>query len=109
MVGGRIAAAVPPADSLSALLVRRLHLVPFVFDDALLRARAILTPRHTGLAAVLAAHVLTALQIIRLRRCLSPPYNFKGNALGLSLFLRRNGPLTSESRGARSYRVRYGS
>jgi len=49
------------ADMLSALFVCRLLLPFFVPNDALLSRAAILRLGHTRLAAVLAAHILTAL------------------------------------------------
>jgi len=60
----RVVAAIFPADVLSTRLVRRLFLSPFVANDALLRRAFILRPRHACLAAMLAAHVLPAFQIV---------------------------------------------
>jgi hypothetical protein len=49
---------------LSPLFVRRLFLSLLVANDALLRRVAVFRFRHAGLAAMLAAHVLLAFQII---------------------------------------------
>ena len=63
-VARRIAAAIRPAGLLSAIFVRRLLLAFVVPHNALLRPRAVLRRAHACLSAVLAAHVLTAFQIV---------------------------------------------
>ena len=63
-VARRIIAAVLPADMLSARFVRRLFLAFLVANDALLRRASVLRLRHACLAAMLAAHVPFAFQIV---------------------------------------------
>jgi hypothetical protein len=60
----RIIAPIFSADVLSARFVRRLFLAFLVANDALLRWASVLGPRHAGLAAMLAAHVPFAFQIV---------------------------------------------
>jgi hypothetical protein len=63
-IARRIVAPIFPADVLSARLVRGLFLSPLVANDALLRRASVLRLRHARLTTMLAAHVLSAFQIV---------------------------------------------
>jgi hypothetical protein len=63
-ITGRIVAPIFPADVLSPRFVRRLFLSLLVANDPLLRRASVLRPRHACLAAVPAAHILLAFQIV---------------------------------------------
>jgi hypothetical protein len=63
-IAKRIIAPIFPGNVLSTRFVRRLFLTLLVANDALLRRASVLRLRHACLAAMLAAHVPFAFQIV---------------------------------------------